>query len=69
MTPMGCQCGVCVIQEQGLVNVAHICCSCHFSAYCFPGAAMVQTENGRLVPMSQLQVGDKIQTGTTARRS
>ena len=57
---MDCQCGVCVIQEEGLVNVAHTCCSCDFSVHCFPGAAMVQTENGRLVPMSQLQVGDKI---------
>lgn len=30
---------------------------------CFPGAAMVQLENGRHVPMDQLQVGDRVLVG------
>ena len=36
------------------------CCECHG---CFPSASSVSLENGESVAMSQLQIGDKIQTG------
>ena len=30
---------------------------------CFPGSASIKLENGRSVRMSELQVGDRVQTG------
>ena len=34
------------------------------SSGCFPSESRVKLENGKLVAMSELQIGDKIQTGT-----
>ena len=36
------------------------CCRC----WCFPSTARVNLENGNLVTMSELQIGDRVQTGT-----
>ena len=33
--------------------------------HCFPSMAMVELENGKSKPMSKLQVGDKVKTGTS----
>ena len=33
------------------------------NAECFPSAAKVQLENGKIVTMSQLRIGDRVQTG------
>ena len=30
---------------------------------CFPSVAKVKVENGKLLAMSELQIGDKVQTG------
>ena len=38
---------------------AKICCECP----CFPAAAEVWMENGKSIKMSELEVGDRIQTG------
>ena len=32
---------------------------------CFPASATLRLENGNLVRMSELQVGDRVQTGTS----
>ena len=44
------------------------CClknqACPGSSGCFPSASKVKIENGKLVAMSELQKGDKVQTGT-----
>ena len=39
----------------------YFCCNC--SSPCFPSEASLILENGTSVAMSQLQVGDKVQTG------
>ena len=33
------------------------------SSSCFPSEAKVQIENGKSVVMSELQIGDRVQTG------
>ena len=33
------------------------------SGGCFPSTSRIQLKNGKLLPMSELQIGDKIQTG------
>ena len=40
------------------------CCNCVDSS-CFPSAGKVNLENGKVVMISELQVGDKVQTGMT----
>ena len=40
-------------------NGGIICCECG----CFPFAATVNMANGKSVLMSELQIGDKVQTG------
>ena len=32
-------------------------------SHCFPSVAKTKLKNGKLVPMSELQIGDKVQTG------
>ena len=32
---------------------------------CFPSVATLKFENGRSITMSELQIGDKVQTGRT----
>ena len=32
---------------------------------CFPSVSRVKLENGKFKPMSELQMGDKVQTGTS----
>ena len=44
----------------GFVPPYH-CCNC--SSTCFPSEASLILENGKSVAMSQLQVGDKVETG------
>ena len=36
------------------------CCACN---PCFPAAARLSLESGETLPMSELEVGDKVQTG------
>ena len=33
---------------------------------CFPAISTVQLENGNLVTMSELQIGDRVKTGKTS---
>ena len=53
-----CNCGDTVIfnvemlDEDGRLNVG-----------CFPATSVINLENGKLVTMSELQVGDKVKTG------
>ena len=62
-----CACGVCdhydhdyeVFDDEG-----RQCCKCReYTAKCFPAAGGVFLNNGKLVKMSELQVGDRVQTG------
>ena len=40
------------------------CCECSSSSSsCFPATSKVKLMNGKSVPMSELQVGDEVQTG------
>ena len=36
---------------------------CDYSCSCFPSASTVNLDNGKSVAMSELQVGDRVQTG------
>ena len=58
--PCGCACGVC---ENGVGGLK--CCNCPFSSSgsCFPTTARVNLEGGKSVTMSELQIGDRVQTG------
>ena len=38
------------------------CCDCTVVPKCFPTAAKVRLENGKMVKMSELQTGDRVQT-------
>ena len=38
-------------------------------ATCFPSAAKVTLENGKLVTMSEFKTGDKVQTGNEEKKS
>ena len=40
------------------------CCSCK-SDPCFPGAANVILDNEKTIKLSELQIGDRVQTGLT----
>ena len=45
------------------------CCECKQpppSSKCFPAAAKIKLQNGRLMSMSELQIGDRVQTGMTS---
>ena len=70
--PCGCDCGVCHREITSLSQLTNVhgegqshdtgglfCCKCS----CFPSAARVNLDNGKLGAMSELQVGDKVQTG------
>ena len=37
-------------------------------AKCFPSVATVKVENGKSVTMSELQIGDAVQTGTNIKK-
>ena len=64
-----CACGVC--NKQSDYNDYNIfddegreCCKCkNHAPKCFPAAARVSLENGKLVQMSELQIVDRVQTG------
>ena len=67
-----CECGTC-IHEAGLTGLIFTtwlcmlipktqeCCKCESS--CFPAAAKCFLENGESVTMSELKLGDQVQTG------
>ena len=58
-SPCGCECGVC---EDGVGGLK--CCSnCPSCSSCFPTTARVTLESGISVAMSELQIGDRVQTG------
>ena len=38
-------------------------CCCNGDGSCFPATSKVDLENGKSVAMSELQIGDKVQTG------
>ena len=39
------------------------CCDCYRKPKCFPAASKVNLKNGKSIPMSDLQLGDQVQTG------
>ena len=43
-------------------NTNNQCCECTVVPKCFPAEAKVHLENGKLVKMSELQTGDRVQT-------
>ena len=43
------------------------CCGCQ--EVCFPSSARISLENGKKVTMSELQIGDRVQTGKITRKS
>ena len=46
-----------------------ICCECNQpppSKRCFPAEAKIKLQNGRLMSMSELQIGERVQTGMTS---
>ena len=53
----------------GMVALAHCCWpyengdDCRENKGCFPSSVKVRLEDGRSVPMSELQEGDRVQTG------
>ena len=53
----GCGCGT---EWNPDVAGHHRCKSC---SICFPGIARLNLENGKSITMSELQVGDRVQTG------
>ena len=64
-----CACGVCV-QDCELEfnecdgNTDNECCKCiNRTPGCFPAEARISLENGKAVKMSELKVGDRVQTG------
>ena len=58
--PCGCLCGVC---ENG-VGGLKCCGNCPPPpVHCFPITARVSLESGKSVTMSELQIGDRVQTG------
>ena len=58
-TPCGCPC---TVERKYVGNGQFECGSC--GSTCFPGTARLTLENGKAVSMSELQVGDRVQTGT-----
>ena len=62
-----CACGVChddCAYANCDKNTNKECCKCiNKFPSCFPAAASVSLENGKLVKMSELQTGDRVQTG------
>ena len=57
--PCNCDCGRCAFGVT-IYDIVPSCCPC---APCFPGEASVSLENGKSLTMSELQIGDKVQTG------
>ena len=57
---MTCQCTLVV--DGGYTALGTYCCKCA-TTQCFPAAANIKLENGTPVTMSELTVGDKVQTG------
>ena len=63
-----CKCGDCTSRGLSIFvnhNGVHTgCCECSSSSSgCFPSTAQVILESGKSVAMSELQIGDKVQTG------
>ena len=56
------ECGICKGDE--LFNEPDHCCDCDDSGgICFPGESTLNLQSGKSVKMSELQVGDRVQTG------
>ena len=57
-----CPCGECGVGTHAAVAVPvgapEYCCEC-----CFPGTGTVNLESGKSVKMSELKIGDRVQTG------
>ena len=61
--PCNCPCDYC--HSYGVV---YECCQCRpppppKSSSCFPSFAKVMIENGKMITMSDLQLGDRLETG------
>ena len=54
-----CSCGSGCYCETAENSGQHECCDCR----CFPSTAKVNLQNGKTLTMSELQIGDKVQTG------
>ena len=59
---MPCQC-VIEFVELGGVTASPSCCKCDAEPGCFPSEARVSLENGKILTMNDLHVGDKVQAG------
>ena len=61
-----CACGDCIENceyKDCDVNTIPKCCKCKdYTPKCFPAGARVSLENGKLIKMSELQTGDRLQT-------
>ena len=50
---------VCQLREHGQArSYCYVNCDCH----CFPSLSVIQLINGSFIPMSDLQIGDQVQT-------
>ena len=56
------ECKNCYCEEQDLCECDTGCCDCGGS--CFPSTARLTLENGKFKTMSELNMEDKVQTGT-----
>ena len=55
----------CTLSESGITLSKDFCCPCN-TPLCLPGEGNVKIENGKSVKMSELIVGDRVQTGKTS---
>ena len=63
-----CACGICDNDPSNDYDIfddeGKECCKCQKKKkVCFPAAARVSLENGKHIKMSELQIGDRVQTG------
>ena len=56
------ECAPCYCQDKGECDCDTGCCECGNG--CFPSTARLTLENGKFKTMSELNMGDKVQTGT-----
>ena len=79
--PCGCQCGICTVNEcnhccpcncecgREVRNNRYVCKEeCSNPNDCFPSTAMIKLEGGKSVTMSELMIGDRIQTGNAVSK-
>ena len=60
------ECKTCYCEEHNLCECDTGCCQC---GNCFPSTARVSLENGKVKTMSELNVGDRVQTGKSTENS